>query len=108
VLAPRVSPVVVTLDESDIVILGGNGENSHKLSDIVVFNAEKKTCRKVSGGGDFGFSSINSQTALVGDKVVALVCMSGGPSLIKWTLGQDRVTLLKTYPCNKSAIKQSS
>ena len=50
VFTPRSSPVVIPVNISEIVILGGKDTNGN-LSDILVFNTYKKTCNKVSDGG---------------------------------------------------------
>lgn len=50
VFTPRSSPVVIPVNISEIAILGGTDTNGN-LSDILVFNTDKKTCNKVSDGG---------------------------------------------------------
>ena len=55
VFAPRYCPTVVPLNNSEIAILGGRGDNNRKLSDVLVFNVTKKACSKVSDGSDYKF-----------------------------------------------------
>jgi len=58
VVQPRELPVVVPLNKSEIVILGGccgDDYDEIHLSDIVVFNVKTKACRKVSDWGDYKF-----------------------------------------------------
>lgn len=87
--APRRNPVVIPLNDSEIAILGGCGENDKDLSDVVVFNVVNKECRKVADGGDLKFTSDNNQIALIGGKVIALVFEKDDiPCLIEWSKGQ--------------------
>ena len=56
----------------------------------MVFNVTNKKCRKVANGGDYKFgSNNNNQSAMGGNKVVALVLDRNDFSqhLIEWTLG---------------------
>ena len=86
-LSPRGHPVVVSINESEIVIMGGM-DNGGCLSDILVFNVGNNECRKVAdAGGDFKFWSRINQAALVKNKVVALVEKDICYTLIEWTLG---------------------
>ena len=72
VFTPRRNPLVVPLNQNEIAILGGYGENGG-LSDVLIFNVTSKECHKVADGGDYKFMSDNNQIALKGNKVIALV-----------------------------------
>ena len=74
----------------------GGCTNKDSLSDVVVFNVTKNESRKVADGNFFKFKSPDNQTALVGNKVIALVYNDKyKPCLIEWTLGQDAVKVLQ-------------
>jgi len=100
VFTPRRNPLVTALNDSEIVIMGGtDGENC--LSDVLVYDIDKKECQKVADGV-FKFTSDNNQITLVGDKVVALVFDEDDtPCLIEWSKGEDQVTVLQKYPTHR-------
>ena len=77
--------------------MGGIGSRGY-LSDVLIFNVTSKECRKVDAGkAELKFCSNTNQTALVGNKIVALVNFYKTPCLIKWKIGQKTTTVLKSY-----------
>ena len=74
VFSPRRLLFVVPLNECEIALLGGEGENRSYLSDLVVFNVKLTSCSKVSdGGGSYKFTSgRNNQIALIGNNLIGL------------------------------------
>ena len=96
VFAPRQCDTVVPLNETVIAILGGKAREC--LSDVLAFDINKKTCRNITNDGGFKFqTSGDSQAMVIGSEVIALVQNVFVPSLISWTIGQDKATVLDTY-----------
>lgn len=83
---PRSFHVVVPLNASEIVIMGGMNKHGQILSDVVLFNPTHLACQKVDDREDYKFWSEDNSSALVGNKILALVTF-GYTNLIELTLG---------------------
>ena len=70
--------------------MGGMNKHGQILSDVVLFNPTHLACQKVDDREDYKFWSEDNSSALVGNKILALVTF-GYTNLIELTLGQQQV-----------------
>ena len=86
---PRSNAAVAALNETEIVIFGGQSAESH-LKDIVIFDCRLKQCRVVENAGSHEFVAFGNQSVNVeANKVISLVRSKDNlPLLLQYTKGK--------------------
>ena len=95
-LTSHMYPSVAPINETEIAILGGEGDNI--LRDVVVFDTSTSTCEKLINI-EYKFRALGNQCAQVGkNKVITLArCEDSTPAVISWTKGANAATILHRF-----------
>ena len=99
VLSPRSSPIVVPLDENQILILGGN-DGPTNYNDAIIFDATSETVQKVKDQDDdnLDFRAAGNPCQVTNSgEICALVNGGSKPYLIQYRQTENIIAILKTY-----------
>ena len=75
----RCQPVVSTLKEGIIAIIGGKcGHSNEKLSDVIYYSPERNKSKYADERGDIGFSSASQSFSVEDGTVISFVKLPNG------------------------------
>ena len=100
-IAPRQMPIVSAIDDAQVMILGGVGDDSQYLSDVTILNTDDNSFKPVlESSRDRGFVSAIGQATMVKDcKVLAV-------GMIEGTSEDPNVPVAISFVYNKHAKQQ--